>query len=171
MDCEAEDDLVLRSVYFPEALDDQVRARASRLGKSSGDLIRELVRVGLEREGADGGTSEARRPSFTPEPISPERIKASINPDYLVSFINGKPYKTLKRHLHMNGLDASTYRKKFGLPSDYPMVAKTYAAKRSELARTLGLGTAKTRPVEGAADETQKHGSKRRVRRSQGEAA
>lgn len=69
-----------------------------------------------------------------------EQISASITPDALVSFEDGKSYKSLKRHLTSRGLTPETYRAKHGLPPTYPMVAESYAAKRSELARSMGLG-------------------------------
>jgi predicted transcriptional regulator len=77
------------------------------------------------------------------EPDKPEpriAIKKSITPDFLISLEDGKQYKTLKRHLGKLGLTAEGYRAKWGLPADYPMVAPSYAAKRSELARSSGLG-------------------------------
>jgi predicted transcriptional regulator len=73
-----------------------------------------------------------------PEPRIP--IKRSVTPDFLISLEDGKKYKTLKRHLGKLGLTAEEYRAKWGLPADYPMVAPSYAAKRSELARSSGLG-------------------------------
>ena len=77
------------------------------------------------------------------EPEKPEpriSIKKSVTPDFLISLEDGKQYKTLKRHLGKLGLTAEEYRAKWGLPADYPMVAPSYAAKRSELARSSGLG-------------------------------
>lgn len=77
------------------------------------------------------------------EPEKPEpriSIKKSITSDFLISLEDGKQYKTLKRHLGELGLTAEEYRAKWGLPADYPMVAPSYAAKRSELARSSGLG-------------------------------
>ena len=81
------------------------------------------------------------------EPAAPEQVKAtpqqirrSITPDHLVSFEDGKRYKTLSRHLTLRGLTAQTYREKWGLPADYPMVSPSYSQQRSELARTMGLG-------------------------------
>ncbi|WP_230533579.1 MucR family transcriptional regulator [Microvirga roseola] len=67
-------------------------------------------------------------------------IKKSVQPDYLISLEDGKHYKTLKRHLTGLNLTPDGYRAKWGLPADYPMVAPSYAAHRSELAKTLGLG-------------------------------
>ncbi|WP_336490657.1 MucR family transcriptional regulator [Methylobacterium nigriterrae] len=74
------------------------------------------------------------------EKATPAQIRKSITPNGLISFIDGKPYQILKRHLTSHGLDASSYRQRYGLPADYPMVAASYAAQRSELAKALGLG-------------------------------
>ena len=67
-------------------------------------------------------------------------VKKSITPEAIISLIDGKPYKSLKRHLSGKGLTPEQYREQYGLPRDYPMVAPTYAQKRSELARSMGLG-------------------------------
>jgi predicted transcriptional regulator len=82
----------------------------------------------------------AAAPAETVEKPSPAQIRRSITPDALISFLDGKPYKTLKRHLAAHGLDPHAYRQRYGLPTDYPMVAPSYAAQRSELARAIGLG-------------------------------
>lgn len=74
------------------------------------------------------------------EKATPAQILQSVTPDALISFIDGKPYKTLKRHLSGHGLDPHGYRKRYGLPSDYPMVASGYAEQRSQIARAIGLG-------------------------------
>ncbi|WP_082173636.1 MucR family transcriptional regulator [Methylobacterium platani] len=72
--------------------------------------------------------------------VTPAQIRRSVTPDAIISFIDGKPYKSVKRHLTSNGTTPDEYRQKYGLPRDYPMVAATYAAQRSELAKSLGLG-------------------------------
>ncbi len=74
------------------------------------------------------------------ESLTPAQIRKSITPDALISFIDGKPYKTLKRHLTKHGLDARSYRERFGLPADYPTVAASYSAARASLAKQMGLG-------------------------------
>ena len=74
------------------------------------------------------------------EKPSPAQIRKSVRPDGIVSFIDGKTYKTLKRHLTSHGLDPRSYRERYGLPADYPMVAPSYAEKRSQLAKQIGLG-------------------------------
>ncbi|GJE60746.1 MucR family transcriptional regulator [Methylobacterium trifolii] len=68
------------------------------------------------------------------------QIRKSITPEHLVSFEDGKTYKTLRRHLTKLGLSPEAYRTKWGLPVDYPLTSPNYSAQRSELARTLGLG-------------------------------
>jgi predicted transcriptional regulator len=73
-----------------------------------------------------------------PAPAVP--VKKSVTPDAIISLIDGKPYKSLKRHLTRHGLTPAEYRERFGLPRDYPFVAPNYAAKRSELAKQSGLG-------------------------------
>ncbi|ACL58802.1 MucR family transcriptional regulator [Methylobacterium nodulans] len=75
----------------------------------------------------------------TPKPTAAQ-IRKSITPDHIVSFIDGKPYKTLKRHLTRHGMSPDEYRSRYGLPPTYPMVAESYASQRSELAKASGLG-------------------------------
>jgi len=74
------------------------------------------------------------------EKPSAAQIRKSVRPDGIVSFIDGKTYKTLKRHLTSRGLDPKSYRDRYGLPADYPMVAPSYAEQRSALAKAIGLG-------------------------------
>ena len=68
------------------------------------------------------------------------QIRKSITPDGLVSFLDGKSYKTLKRHLGTHGLTVEEYKARFGLPAAYPSVAPNYSAARSAMAKSLGLG-------------------------------
>ena len=74
------------------------------------------------------------------EKLTPVQIRKSVREDGIVSFIDGKTYKTLKRHLTSHGLDPRGYRDRYGLPAVYPMVAPSYAEKRSALAKAIGLG-------------------------------
>ena len=68
-------------------------------------------------------------------------IRKSVQPDYIVCLEDGKKLKMLKRHLTSSyGMTPEEYRRKWGLPDDYPMVAPNYAKTRSELALKLGLG-------------------------------
>lgn len=68
-------------------------------------------------------------------------IRASVKPDYIVCLEDGKKLKMLKRHLMTHySMTPEQYRAKWNLPSDYPMTAPNYAAKRAELAKKIGLG-------------------------------
>ena len=84
-------------------------------------------------------------PEPEPEPLKPAvSIKKSITPDYLICLEDGKKFKSLKRHLRAKyDMTPDEYREKWGLPFDYPMVAPSYARKRSQLAKKMGLGTGK----------------------------
>ncbi len=73
-------------------------------------------------------------------------IKKSVSPDFLICLEDGKKFKMMKRHLmRQYGLSPADYRIKWGLPGDYPMVASNYAATRSRLAKSFGLGNAPAR--------------------------
>ena len=92
------------------------------------------------------GAAPAEPPA---EPLAPTvPIKKSVMPDYIVCLEDGKKLKMLKRHLATRyNMTPETYRQRWGLPADYPMVAPAYAAQRSTLARSHGLGR---KPVEPA---------------------
>lgn len=80
----------------------------------------------------------AAEPEKTVPAAAPRR---TIFPDYIICLEDGRKLKTLKRHLRSTyGLSPEDYREKWGLPADYPMVAPNYAARRSSLAKSLGLG-------------------------------
>jgi predicted transcriptional regulator len=88
-----------------------------------------------------------------PAPLVPAvPVKKSVTPDYIICLEDGKKYKSLKRHLRTAyNLSPEEYRAKWGLPADYPMVAPNYAATRSAMAKSLGLGQLRSRkaaPVE-----------------------
>lgn len=70
--------------------------------------------------------------------------------DHIISMIDGKPYKTLRRHLSRHGLTPEEYRQRYNLKADYPMVAESYSAARREMALKIGLG-AKGRKAKKAA--------------------
>jgi predicted transcriptional regulator len=85
------------------------------------------------------GTATQQAPEEPKEPAVP--IKRSVQPDYVICLEDGKRFKSLKRHLRtVYDLTPDQYRAKWGLPADYPMVAPNYAAARSELAKSMGLG-------------------------------
>ena len=66
--------------------------------------------------------------------------KSLSSKDYIISMIDGKPYKTLRRHLAGHGLTPDQYRERFGLKADYPMVAQSYSEARRAMAKKIGLG-------------------------------
>ncbi|GAA0752388.1 transcriptional regulator [Sphingomonas sp. ABOLD] len=83
-------------------------------------------------------------PERRPEPsahVPAVSVRKSLaSRDHIISMIDGKPYRTLRRHLAAHGLTPDEYRARYGLRPDYPMVAETYSERRSALARELGLG-------------------------------
>lgn len=98
------------------------------------DLIRSVHRT------MDALTSgqEERAPEKAKPAIA---INKSITDDYIVCLEDGKKLKMLKRYLRSTyNLSPDDYRRKWGLPADYPMVAPNYAARRSEFAKRIGLG-------------------------------
>jgi predicted transcriptional regulator len=76
------------------------------------------------------------------EPPKPAvSVRKSVAPDYIICLEDGKKLKMLKRHLRtMYNMSPDEYRAKWGLPSDYPMVAPNYARQRSDFAKQIGLG-------------------------------
>lgn len=88
------------------------------------------------------GTAEAPTPeeAITRRKLTAAQVRRSITPDAIISFEDGRPYKTLRRHLSVRGLTPEQYREKWGLPKDYPMVSPSYSATRSQMAKQLGLG-------------------------------
>ncbi|WP_342251377.1 MucR family transcriptional regulator [Sphingomonas sp. OTU376] len=84
-----------------------------------------------------------------PEPVAPAEPdhvpavsvrKSLASRDHIISMIDGKPYKTLTRHLSTNGLTQDEYRARYNLPKTYPMTAPAYSEQRREMAKKLGLG-------------------------------
>lgn len=116
----------------------------------------------------------AAAPEFTPA-VTVRKSLAS--PDHILSMIDGKPYKSLKRHLGSHGLTPAEYRTRYGLKADYPMVAPGYSAQRREVAQRLGLGRKRQEPVaepatdQPVADTVPAPEPKRRGRRPKAEAA
>jgi predicted transcriptional regulator len=85
--------------------------------------------------------------SAAPIKLTPSQIRKSITPDALISFEDGRAYKTLKRHLTVRGMTMADYKSKWGLPTDYPTTAPSYSARRSQLARAIGLGQLRQQPA------------------------
>ncbi|MER8924097.1 MucR family transcriptional regulator [Mesorhizobium sp. M0802] len=84
----------------------------------------------------------------TEEPVPAVNPKKSVFPDYIICLEDGKRFKTLRRHLRVDfGLTPDAYRTKWNLPSTYPMVAHNYAASRSAMAKSIGLGRKAPQPT------------------------
>ena len=66
--------------------------------------------------------------------------KSLASKDHIISMIDGKPYKMLRRHLSTNGLTPEQYRERYNLKADYPMVAESYSEVRRAMAHRIGLG-------------------------------
>ena len=77
--------------------------------------------------------------------------KSLASPDHIISMIDGKSYKTLRRHLSTNGLTPEEYRQRYNLKADYPMVAASYSEARRTMAKAIGLGRKAGHKVEKAA--------------------
>ena len=98
-----------------------------------------LVYNALAKQGA-----EEAKPEEKPQPAVP--IRRSVGQDYIICLEDGKKLKMLKRHLKTyHNMTVEEYKRKWGLPDDYPVVAPAYAQQRSELAKRIGLGTRRAR--------------------------
>ncbi len=128
---------------------------------------------------AVNGLTQSNEPLPEPEPQTEPEYKAAVtarkslaNPNHIISMIDGKPYKTLRRHLSSNGLTPDEYRKRYGLKADYPMVAPAYSESRRSMAHRIGLGRKAVQPAEPVAEEVAAPVTKpaRRPRKSVSEA-
>jgi len=94
------------------------------------------------------GVIEPEQPKLAPA-VS---VKKSITPDAIICLEDGRKFKSLKRHLRTKyNLSPEEYRAKWSLPKDYPMVAPSYAAARSSLAKSMGLGQGGRQAAKGPA--------------------
>lgn len=121
---------------------DVVAAYASANQIETSELVEVVKSVHGTLIDLANGSSAPDEPA--PEPAVP--INKSITPDYLICLEDGKKLKMLKRYLRTHfDMTPEEYRQKWGLPSDYPMVAPNYAKRRSEFAKQIGLGRTATR--------------------------
>jgi predicted transcriptional regulator len=96
--------------------------------------VTELSGGGAAATAAEEGGSEQE---YTPA-VSVRKSLASK--DHILSMIDGKPYRTLRRHLSTHGLTPEDYRRRYNLKPDYPMVAESYSEQRRAMAKKIGLG-------------------------------
>ena len=101
-----------------------------------------MVHAALSGLGGDPEAEEA----VTPARLTPAAIRKLIGPDGIISLIDGRKFKSMKRHLSLQGFTPESYREHFSLPKDFPMVSPEYAARRSALARSMGLGLGGRQP-------------------------
>jgi len=106
---------------------DDVPAFLSRMHEAVGVLVAPV------EQAAD----EPAQPGYTPA-VSVR--KSLANKNHIISMIDGKPYKALRRHLSTNGLTPEEYRERYNLKPDYPTVAENYSQARRDMARKIGLG-------------------------------
>lgn len=114
-----------------------VSAYVGRNDVAAGELAGVIATVyetlsGLEAP-AGAAEAEVRQPAVT--------VGRSVKSQSIVCLEDGKAFKALKRHLRTaHGMSPDEYRAKWGLQDTYPMVAPDYSAKRSQLAKKMGLG-------------------------------
>lgn len=116
----------------------------------SGDLagLIQTTRAALTNE-LNPTPAQAEAPTYTPA-VSVRKSLSS--PDHILSLIDGKPYKTLKRHLASHGLTPEEYRSRYNLPKSYPLVATSYSDARRAVASKIGLGRKPITPAAPAAE-------------------
>ncbi|RYY23400.1 MAG: transcriptional regulator [Sphingomonadales bacterium] len=93
---------------------------------------------GAKSAPADASEDVAPAQEYTPA-VTVRKSLASK--DHIISLIDGKPYKTLRRHLSGHGLTPEQYRERYNLKADYPMVAESYSEQRRAMAHKIGLGS------------------------------
>jgi len=105
-------------------------------------FLRTMHATVTELAGGSSDTSaSADEPAATEEFTPAVSVRKSLaSKDHLISMIDGKPYKTLKRHLSRHGLTPDEYRRRYNLKPDYPMVSESYSAARRDMAKKIGLG-------------------------------
>ncbi len=121
--------------------------------------------------GLANGATETEAPQPAQDHVPAVSVRKSLaSKDHIISMIDGKSYKTLRRHLAGHGLTPETYRERYGLRADYPMVAETYSQSRRDMAKRIGLGRkARTTPAgdapeaAGDAGEPKRRGRKPKV--------
>jgi predicted transcriptional regulator len=101
--------------------------------KSMHDAVTNLAASSNGTAGGEAETSSAHEPAVTVR-------KSLASKDHIISMIDGKPYRTLRRHLSTHGLTPEEYRARYGLKVDYPMVAPAYSEQRRAMAKKIGLG-------------------------------
>ena len=137
-------------IHLTQLTSDIVSAFVGRNAVSLSE-IPELIRLVHGALSAPDGGASAEAEAAAQRRASPAQIRKSATPDALISFEDGRSYSMLRRHLRAVGLTPEEYRMKWGLPADYPMVAPSYSARRSAVAKAAGLGTTTRKRANGTA--------------------
>jgi predicted transcriptional regulator len=131
-----------QSTNFIELAADIVSAYVTNNSVAASDLPSLINEVHGALQRIISGVQEL--PAEAPKPAVP--VKKSVTADYIICLEDGKKFKSLKRHLRTQyNISPEEYREKWGLPTDYPMVAPNYAQARSNLAKQMGLGQQRRR--------------------------
>lgn len=117
-------------------------------------FLRTMHATVTELSGASSGSPEGGEEAPAAEEFTPAVTarKSLASRDHIISMIDGKPYKSLRRHLSSHGLSPEEYRARYNLKSDYPMVAPSYSEARRDMAKKIGLGQ-KGRAARAAGEE------------------
>jgi predicted transcriptional regulator len=120
---------------------------------------------GLTSSSAEDTPKAAAEPGFT-RAVSVRKSLGSK--DHIISMIDGKSYRTLRRHLSTNGLTPKDYIERYNLPKDYPMVAPSYSEARRAMAKKIGLGrkSGEKAPTKAAATSPAPKASAKRTRKA-----
>lgn len=128
-----------------ECMTDVISAYVSNNSISSAQIPELIAKVHRALKGLGAPASDTDTEKLNPAIA----VRKSVTPDYIFCLEDGLRFKSLKRHLRTKfNLTPEEYRAKWGLPSDYPMVAPNYAAKRSILAKQIGFGQPSKKPSE-----------------------
>lgn len=125
------------SANLLEMTADIVSAYVSNNSVTAADLPALIASIHTALQSTD---APAEEPQDEVERPTAAQIRKSVTPDYIISFEDGRQFKSMKRALSLKGMTPAQYREKWGLSSDYPMVAPNYAASRSALAKSMNLG-------------------------------
>ena len=113
-----------------------------------------LQRMHEAVRGLESGSTDGLNAVMAPEYTSATTVRRSLaSKDHIISLIDGKPYKTLRRHLSGHGLTPAEYRERYQLKADYPMVAPNYSEARRSMAQKIGLGRKRAPQVNSLAAE------------------
>ena len=110
--------------------------------RASAEEVPSFLRAMHEAVGTltDGGDTDGAVEAAPAQAPAVSVRKSLASKDHIISLIDGKPYKTLRRHLSRHGMSPEQYRERYGLKSDYPMVSESYSNARREMAKKIGLG-------------------------------